>query len=103
MNQIALQLDPGEPDGFTHWLSKNQHIYNRFEVLALRMAEKNHKHYSARTIVEKLRWDTDIADTDVQFKINGNFVPGMARLWMKTHGKRYPNFFRCRDSLGRDE
>ena len=67
------------------------------------MAETGRKHYSARTIVELLRWQTDLKDSDKTFKINDHFTPGMARLFMSEHGKRYPDFFRLRNGIGWDE
>lgn len=84
------------PDGFWHWLPKNSRVYREFERRALQMARTGRKRYSARTIIEILRWDSDIADSEKTFKINGNYVPGMARLFMATHGTAYPRFFELR-------
>lgn len=84
------------PDGFFHWLPKNRKVYREFERRALQMARTNRQRYSARTIVEVMRWDSDIADSETTFKINGNYVPGMARLFMATHGQAYPRFFELR-------
>jgi len=93
--------DPKYPGGFFSWLARNQRIYNEFEKQALRMALRGRKRYSARTIIEVIRWNTDLRDSGSSFKINGNQVPGMARLFMETHGEKYPKFFELRDSLGR--
>ena len=100
MNQAALNFDSGYPANFFRWLQANSQIYNEFERRALRMARAGRKHYSARTIVEAIRWNTDMRDSDALFKINGNYVPGMSRLFMETHGEQYPGFFQLRDSLG---
>ena len=103
MNQSALQLqDDGYPSGFFRWLQKNRRIYDAFEKMALEMALSGRKHYSARTIIEVIRWNTDLSDSERFLKINGNFVPGMARLWLESYGEQYPKFFRCRDSMGMD-
>ena len=103
MNKALLQLqDDGYPSGFFHWLRKNRHIYREFEVMALEVARSGRTRYSARTIIEVIRWNTDLSDTDGLFKCNGNFVPGMARLWLEIYGEQYPKFFRCRDSMGMD-
>ena len=100
MNQVALNLDSAYPANFFRWLQANARIYTEFERRALYMARSGRKQYSARTIVEAIRWNTDMQDTDTLFKINGNYVPGMARLFMETHGEQYPGFFSLRDSLG---
>src|SRR5210317_391777 len=91
------------PAGFWRWLTENEHIYDAFKIEAIRMALTGRKRYSARTIVELLRWQSDLKDSDKTFKINGNYVPGMARLFMQEYGERFPNFFQLRDSLGYDE
>ena len=94
---------PEYPSGFFRWLQDNRRIYTEFERRALYMARAGRKRYSARTITESIRWNTDLEDTDELFKINGNYVPGMARLFMEKHGNTYSGFFQLRDSLGRDE
>lgn len=103
MNQPALRFDDGYPAGFWRWFADNNRIWREFEKRALRMARTGRGHYSARTIVETLRWDTDLCDSEATFKINDHYTPGLARLWMNTHGKQYPKFFRLRDGIGRDE
>lgn len=103
MASAAQQLDfDGYPARFFQWLSSNEHVYAEFKKRALRMALMGRKRYSAKTIVETIRWDTEIADTDVEFKLNNNFTSGMARLFMAEYGGRFPDFFQLRDSLGRD-
>lgn len=83
MNQIAMKLARhGYPAGFFRWLESNQHIYQQFVALALQMKRSGRSRYSARTIIHKLRWDTELADSEATFKINNNYTPGMARLAM---------------------
>ena len=109
MNQLAhqftlgYQADLNYPAGFFLWLKKNQKIYNEFEKQALRMASLGRKRYSAKTIFEVIRWHTDLQDTDGQFNLNNNYTSGCARLFMEQHGDKYPEFFRLRDHLGRDQ
>lgn len=94
-DDIKVDVDDNYPDGFFAWLPKNSHIYQEFESRALRMARRRLR-YSARTIVEVIRWETDLEDSEVGFKINDHYTPGMARLWMATHGEKYPKFFEIR-------
>lgn len=96
MNQAALKLDDSYPDGFFHWLGKNPQIYLAFKRQALRMAQSGRKRYSARTIVEVIRWNTDLEDSGSTFKINDHYTPGMARLFMAEYGARFPKFFELR-------
>jgi len=84
------------PARFWYWLPKNGKVYLEFERRGLQMARSRRKRYSVRTIVEVMRWDSDIADTEKTFKINDHYTPGMARLFMATHGAAYPRFFQLR-------
>lgn len=103
MNQAELALDLVRyPPGFLRWLRDNRDIYDAFEKRALQMARSGRKHYSAYTIVQVIRWETDLRDKDETFKINNNHTPAMARYFMEQWGKAYPGFFKLRDSLGRD-
>tara|TARA_B100001123_G_C15308530_1_gene1023520 strand:+ start:1105 stop:1389 length:285 start_codon:yes stop_codon:yes gene_type:complete len=83
------------PKGFFRWLESNRHIFREFERAGLRMAMRRSK-YSARTIIETIRWETDLSDSS-RFKINDRFTPGLARLWMHFHGEHYPGFFQLRE------
>lgn len=106
MNQGALQFDfddDGYPVNFWRWLRVNRHIYKAFKVYAFEMAMTGRKRYSARTIVERIRWNTDLSDTETTFKINDHYTPGMARFFMSEYGEKYPRFFRLRNSQGLDE
>ena len=81
------------PDGFFHWLQYNHHIWTQFERYGLSMAAKRQR-YSARTIIEVMRWNSDIREgKSVLFKLSNNMTPGLARLWMAKHGKNHPKFF----------
>lgn len=82
------------PEGFFRWLSENQHIWKAFEEKAYIMAAvAKRPRYSARTIIEVMRWDSDLRENKPLFKLSNNMVPGLARLWMAKHGKNHPKFF----------
>lgn len=93
-------LTDGFPAGFSKWLSENKRIYAAFKVKALEMALSGRKRYSARTIVEVIRWNTDLSDSGITFKINDHYTPGMAKLFMREFGDRYPEFFQLRSGHG---
>ena len=85
------------PAGFFNWLQYNEHIWAQFELHALTMSAKR-KRYSARTIIEVMRWNSDLREQQKKplFKMSNNMIPGMARLWMKKHGTSHPKFFDLR-------
>lgn len=91
----------GYPASFFLWLNTDEgfSIWRSFERKALLMAARRPR-YSAMAIAQVIRWETDLQDGS-EFKLNNNWVPGLARLWMFNHGHAYPRFFELRDSLGR--
>lgn len=72
--------------GFAAWLSANLHVWRAFEREADRIWARGRRHYSARTLIEYLRHETALADTDAEWKINNNCAPDLARLYRL----RYP-------------
>ena len=66
---------------FAEWLEANWHVWTTFDREATRIWKRGRRHYSARTIVEWLRHETAVAEQGGEFKLNGNFVPDMSRLW----------------------
>ena len=106
MLQAQLQLDGtqqlnGFPDGFPEWLRANHGIYSAFVRSSLTMCRAGRAHYSARTIVEKMRWDTDLSETNSRFKISNNMIPGMARLAMQQYQELDGFFNTHRDDCAR--
>lgn len=76
------------PD-FSAWLLANQAIWLRFCAEAEKVWLRGRRHWSARTIVEYLRHETALQEVgDGMFKINGNYVPDLARLYLLTYPER---------------
>ena len=73
---------------FERFHRDNPHVFRKFKELAFAMKATGRERYSARTIVEKMRWDYDINTTGGVFKINDDFVPIYVRLLIQ----RYPEF-----------
>ena len=96
IEQTAYMLEHQDeyPEGFFNWLTNNQHIWKAFEEKAYIMAAvAKRPRYSARTIIEVMRWDSDLKENKPLFKLSNNMTPGLARLWMAKHGKDHPKFF----------
>lgn len=81
---------------FGAWLEANWPIWFAFEREATRMWNRGRKHYAARTIIEWLRHETALQENPpAEFKINGNYVPDLARLWLCHYPER-DGFFEIR-------
>lgn len=72
-------------DDFEAWLVENVHVWLAFEREATKVVMRGRGHYSARTIIEVLRHESALSDSGVEFKINNNTAPDLARLWCLRH------------------
>ena len=70
------------PVGFFRWLERNPQLFLEFQDKALQVRSMGRDRFAARIIVEGIRWHTLLADKDATFKVNNNWIPGMARLCM---------------------
>jgi len=75
------------PD-FAGWLSRNWPIWERFEREANAVYNRGRKHYSARTIMEVIRHETALAETEGPWKINNIYIPDCARLYLTLYPER---------------
>lgn len=73
------------PDGFFAWLDANREIWREFVTRAQAVKRSGRSRFSARMIMENIRWNTMLRDKDVTFKVNNNVIPGLARLAMAAH------------------
>lgn len=68
---------------FKDWLTKNIHVFNEFERYAVDLKTNGRKDkYSARAIIQRLRWDTYFQENDSEWKISNTSTPYMSRLVM---------------------
>lgn len=95
---VDCRPDLFRPD-FHEWLSniENYRIFEAFEREANKVWDSGRPHYSARTIVEYLRHHTMLQErsTGLAFKLNGNYAPDLARLYVCYHPER-AEFFEFR-------
>ena len=73
---------------FSEWLELNWHIWRAFVDQADRVWNRGRRHYSARTIVEVLRHESALSEFGGEFKLNGNYVPDLARLYVQRYPER---------------
>jgi len=89
MIQTAFTFDRSQyRSDFSDWLMQNQHIWSAFAAKADAVWNRGRRHYSARTIVEVLRHESTLAEVGGEWKINGNYVPDLARLYIATYPDR---------------
>ena len=72
----------------------NPEIYKMFFTFAEQMA-KVKKHYSAKAIFHRMRWETAINEKDSDFKIDDGWISHYARKFLQEY-PQYDNFFKVR-------
>ena len=82
---------------FPKWLSENWGIWQRFEREASKVYAMGRPHYSARTLIEFLRHETNVREQESEFKVNNNIAPDLARLYVTLYPER-TGFFDLRSS-----
>ena len=88
-----------EPDSIKkqwwRWHKLNPHVYELFKRFTLDVIRRGRKQYSSKAIVERIRWHTEVETVGEEFKMNNNYAPYYARLFMKEYPE-HANFFRTR-------
>lgn len=101
IGEVFSGVDSNLVAKFAIYHHENPQIFAEFIALAFEMKETGVSKYSAWTIVNKIRWDHDLATQGAQFKINNDFIALYARLAIY----RYPslaNFFELRSMKASD-
>jgi len=93
--QTTISL--GDQD-FCEYHQKNPQVYTQFRRVTLQTIQKGFKRYSAKGIFEIVRWHSGVRAEDPEgFKINNNFVPFYARMFMREY-PQHEEFFETRKS-----
>jgi hypothetical protein len=78
-------------------------VWELFKQFTMNRVQLGFTHYSAYAIFERIRWETDQANTpENQFKLNNNYRPFYARKFMATYPE-YEGFFRVRKQTSKDK
>lgn len=67
---------------FRQYLRENLHVFDEFCTRSRALWDSGRRAYGARTIVESMRYHSDISETGSTWKLNNHFIPDMARLFV---------------------
>lgn len=73
---------------FVKFHNDNLNLYDEFKRLAEQTKQSGRTKYSARTLMEVLRWNRDVTTAKHSFKINNDFIP----LYIRMLVVEYPEF-----------
>ena len=77
---------------FKAFHKKNPQVWDRFKEKAFRMKKTGRRKYSARTIFEVMRWESDLETVGSVFKISNDLIPIYCRLLIFNYPE-FKNFF----------
>ena len=78
---------------------ENPHIYELFKKFTLQSISRGREHFSARTVLHRIRWYTDVETVSPDgFKVNNNWSAFYARLFERDFPEHI-GFFRNRESV----
>ena len=77
------------------WHEKNPNVYWLFKRFTFEAIEKGHEHLSPWLIINRIRWETEVATTGQDFKISNNFIAYYSRKFMEDYPE-YDGFFRTK-------
>lgn len=87
--------------GLPDYVDANMHIFRQFLQFSVRMRNTGRDHYGARSIIEVVRYHSQLEDTS-EFKINNNASSEFARLAMLMFPETFPDgWFEIRETIGR--
>ena len=83
---------------------KHPQVAKLFVRFALQAIGRGFCHYSAKSIFERIRWETDQADVDGKstFKLNNNYTCWYSRRFMEVY-PQHAGFFRTRTRISAEE
>lgn len=77
-------------------------VWDLFVKFTLGRIDRGFKNYSARGIFQRIRWETEEAQTsEIEFKLNDHHSPFYARRFMRMY-PQHDGFFRTRKQISAD-
>ena len=84
---------------FDRFHAENPHVYQLFKRFTFEAIKSGRERFSARTVIHRIRWYTTVETEDPQgFKINNNWSPFYARMFVRDH-PGHDSFFEVRTAI----
>ena len=80
---------------FWDYHADNPRVYELIKSFTFKVIATGKKHFSIQGVIERVRWETSIETLGDDYKLNNNFGPYYARLFMDDFPE-HAGFFRTR-------
>ena len=82
--EVLDDIVPKYRKQFMEWWPINMHVIEAFEKYALQLKRSGKReYYSIKAILERLRWDSMLEDSALDYKLNNNHVSCISRIIMR--------------------
>ena len=87
---------------FIAWFPLNMHVIEAFERYAIELKRNgNREYYSIKAILERLRWDSMLEDSALDYKLNNNHAACISRILMRLNPE-LDGMFQTRSQVKKD-
>ena len=103
MNEVKTRYDEMQRQA-SEYHKKYPLVWRWFVRYTVQLIDKGFKHYGAKSIFERIRWETDIPDVTGKstFKINNNYTSFYARRFVKFYPE-HKDFFLFREQISKSK
>jgi hypothetical protein len=82
--EVLDDIVPRYRKQFIEWWPTNMHVIEAFERYAIELKRNgNREYYSIKAILERLRWDSMLEDSALDYKLNNNHAACISRILMR--------------------
>ena len=75
-------------------------VWQYFQMFTFDRIYRGFKRFSAYAVIERIRWETELPDTEGEFKISNNHRPFYARAFMEAF-PQHVGFFQLNEQISR--
>jgi hypothetical protein len=82
--EVLDDIMPRYRKQFMEWWPTNMHVIEAFEKYAIQLKRSGKReYYSIKAILERLRWDSMLEDSALDYKLNNNHAACISRILMR--------------------
>ncbi len=100
--EVLDDIVPRYRKQFMEWWPTNMHVIEAFEKYAIQLKRSGKReYYSIKAILERLRWDSMLEDSALDYKLNNNHAACISRILMRLNPE-LDGMFQTRSQVKKD-